>query len=398
MAKTGKTLIVDPKSESSTPFLRGILTSSLQEAGLRFQEAYELASEIRREIASLDELSSSGLRARVAARLASSFGEDYQTRYLAPSQVVVPVLVTDSGGQISHFAPERMVRSLESSALYPSEAEAIVSKVQHQLIQQGRPSISSKHLSRVTFKQVKEDLGIDKAQRYLVWLEFARSGRPLILLIGGTNGSGKSTIAAELAHRLNIVRFQSTDMLREVMRKMVPDHLLPALHTSTFRAWETLPGRNFSDSSHESLVREGFLTQAEQVSVSIEGVLDRAIRERVSLVLEGIHMHPALQSTIIHRRDSIIVPITLAVLKRDQLRRQIRGRSNEAPSRRAERYLQEFENIWQLQAFLLDEADRCDVSIVNNHNIEKATVQVLDTIIGVLSNFFQGNPSTIFED
>jgi 2-phosphoglycerate kinase len=114
-------------------------------------------------------------------------------------------------------------------------------------------------------------------------------------------------------------------------------------------------------------------------------------------VLEGIHMHPALQSTIIHRRDSIIVPITLAVLKRDQLRSQIRGRANEAPSRRAERYLQEFDNIWQLQSFLLNEADRCDVSIINNNSMEKAAVQVLDTVIGVLSNFFAGNPDVIFD-
>lgn len=396
-SKTGKTQIVNSKTGSSTPFLRGILTSSLQEAGLRFHEAYELASRVRREIANLDELSSSGLRARVAARLAATFDEEFHIRYLTPPSGVEAIMVTARGGQSGHFSPERMVRSLESSALYPAEAKAVVSQVQKRLIREKKLRLSSHELSHVTYLQMLEDLNADKAQRYLVWLEFVRSGRPLILLIGGTNGTGKSTIAAEVAHSLNIVRFQSSDMLREVMRKMVPDQLLPALHTSTFRAWETLPGRNFSDSSHESLVREGFLTQAEQVAVAIEGVLDRAIRERVSLVLEGIHLHPALQNTIIHRRDAIIIPITLAVLKPDQLRRHIRGRSNEAPSRRAERYLQEFDNIWQLQTFLLNEADRCDVSIINNNNIEKATVQVLDTVIGVLSNFFHGNPTSLFD-
>ena len=45
-------------------------------------------------------------------------------------------------------------------------------------------------------------------------------------------GTGKSTLATELAHRLGIVRTQSTDMLREVMRTMIPAHLMPALHVS----------------------------------------------------------------------------------------------------------------------------------------------------------------------
>ena len=43
---------------------------------------------------------------------------------------------------------------------------------------------------------------------------------PLVILIGGATGVGKSTIATQLAARLGIVRVVATDAIREVMRAM----------------------------------------------------------------------------------------------------------------------------------------------------------------------------------
>ena len=44
------------------------------------------------------------------------------------------------------------------------------------------------------------------------------SGLPVIVLIGGTTGTGKSTVASEVAYRLGITRVTSTDFIRETMR------------------------------------------------------------------------------------------------------------------------------------------------------------------------------------
>ena len=38
--------VVDPTDNTRVPFLRGILTRSLQDAGLSFADAYEVASRI----------------------------------------------------------------------------------------------------------------------------------------------------------------------------------------------------------------------------------------------------------------------------------------------------------------------------------------------------------------
>ena len=45
-----KTLIIDHLSGSRIPFLRGIMTRSLQDSGMEFEQAYEVASLIREKL------------------------------------------------------------------------------------------------------------------------------------------------------------------------------------------------------------------------------------------------------------------------------------------------------------------------------------------------------------
>ena len=248
----------------------------------------------------------------------------------------------------------------------------------------------------MTYQYLLDEAPPEMAQRYLTWNEFIRSGRPLILLIGGTTGSGKSTISSELAHRLNIVRTQSTDMLREVMRLMIPARLLPALHTSSFNAWKTLPSRGDNPVNFETHFIDGYLTQAREVAVAIEGVFQRALTERISIIVEGVHMYPAFQKRLMHQTDAIVVPLIMAVLKRKQLRKQLQSRGQVAPSRRTERYLDQFDAIWELQSYLLEEADLHDIPLLPNVELREAIRLAMETISEYLAAEFTGKPKHVF--
>ncbi|MCP3930124.1 MAG: hypothetical protein GY705_13610, partial [Bacteroidetes bacterium] len=57
-----KTVIIDSLTGSRTPFLRGILTRSLQNSGVSFEKAYAIASTARDEIVGMDEVQSVALR------------------------------------------------------------------------------------------------------------------------------------------------------------------------------------------------------------------------------------------------------------------------------------------------------------------------------------------------
>ena len=91
------------------------------------------------------------------------------------------------------------------------------------------------------------------------------------MIVKGGPGTGKSTMATEIAHRLGIVRTQSTDMLREVMRMLVPERLAPVLHTSSFNAWQAL--RSQPTSGGPEAVADGYRSQSELLSLPIEAVI-----------------------------------------------------------------------------------------------------------------------------
>ena len=66
---------------------------------------------------------------------------------------------------------------------------------------------------------------------------------PIIVLIGGSTGTGKSTVAAEVAHRLGITRVASTDFIRQTMRAFFSREFMPTIHYSSFEAGEALDAR-----------------------------------------------------------------------------------------------------------------------------------------------------------
>ena len=189
---------------------------------------------------------------------------------------------------------------------------------------------------------------------------------------------------------------QSTDMLREVMRGMIPEHLMPVLHTSTYAAWKELPGHETTEAA-EARIAQGFMLQVELVSVAATAVIQRALKERVSLVLEGVHVHPLLLKRLQLETDAIVIPLMLGVLKPSELRDRLRGRGKKVPGRRSQRFLKNFESIWTLQSYLLAEADGSGFTIVPNEGTEEDTVQhVMDIALDALSEAFQGAPEEVF--
>ena len=90
--------------------------------------------------------------------------------------------------------------------------------------------------------------------------------------------------------------------------------------------------------------------------------------------------------------DAIVVPIMLAVLSRKQLKKRIKGRGRKTPDRRAERYLANLDTIWQLQSFLLSEADEAGVPIVFNEDVESTVHQSMSVVLDSISRHFSSVP------
>ena len=393
-----KILVEDPDDHTRVPFLRGILIRSLQDAGLPFNEAYELATEIRNNLGDTQQISKQELHKKALDLLRGRVRQDVITRYEKQKETLA-TMVEQRDGQITPFSRLEYQHCLETIGLDSEEAMDVVATVYKHLVDRRIEKLTSRHLGELTYRYLRQsnDLGPAVAHRWLVWRDFVNSGRPLIFLIGGTAGCGKSTVATMLANRLDIVRSQSTDMLREVMRTMMPKQLMPVLHTSSFTAWKALPGspENMKEVS-DTLLVNGYRSQAELLTVAIEAVIQRALRERVSLILEGVHIHPMLAEKIEQSDDAVVMPIMLCLLKRKHLQRRIQGRGADAPQRRAERYLRHFDEIWRLQSYLLSEADNANIPIVVNTDRDKVFREIMRITIEALAKEFDSTPQAVF--
>jgi len=395
-----KILVEDQEENTKVPFLRGILIRSLQDAGLSFKEAYQVSTEIRSDIDDQSLINTTELRRRVIVHLKSLKRPNVYHRYLGHRELLsFQIQVKQRDGMLRPFSRLEYQHCLETIGLESEEAGEIVTTIYKHLNERYIGQITSRHLGNLTYRYLRQsrELGPAVAQRWLIWRDFVNSGRPLIFLIGGTAGCGKSTIATTLASYLEIVRTQSTDMLREVMRTMMPKQLLPVLHTSSFAAWSALPGQPKTFTKiPETLLIHGYRTQADMLSVAIEAVIQRALRERVSLILEGVHIHPAFIEKLKFDKEAVVIPVMLGILKRKRLQRRISGRSTDVPQRRAERYLKHFDEIWRLQTYLLSEADRANIPIVINNDRDKVFREIMRITIEILAKDFKSTPRAVF--
>lgn len=393
-----KVLVENPEDENQTPFLRGILTRSLQKSGLTFDQAHEIANIIRDEIEDRPLVTTLDLERLVIRHLKKAKAEHAVSLYENRNMPYMLQVETDDG-QFAAFSPSRYRSDLEAIGLTPEEALSIVDEVSAHLLRRNKPDVSSKYIAKITYRILRksENLGKKVAYRWLVWRDFIHSGRPLVFLLGGTAGCGKSTIATRLASRLEIARMQSTDMLREVMRTMIPREAEPILHKSSYTAWQELPEEIQDTEDKHQRIYTGYCRQAEILSVAIKAVIHRALHERVSVIVEGVHFHPTIIKKIIEPGDALVVPVMLAVLKRKALQSRIKGRSTNVPQRRADRYLEHFESIWQLQTFLLSESDAAAVPIISNTDKDDVFREIMLYTIDRLAKDFDKTPEQVFD-
>lgn len=269
------------------------------------------------------------------------------------------------------MASQVMVTGLSTYRAYE-----VAETIEMRLLDEGRSSINSIELSHFALDIIRELAGDRYATNFARWQDVQRLDVPLVILIGGATGVGKSTIATHLAHRLGIVRVVATDgSIREVMRSMLSAELMPTLHVSSFQTDTVVrePTRR-----SDALVA-GFREQTAAVSVGIEALIKRAAADGTSIVIEGVHVVPGFFDLGIHGER--IVPVPLVVEVEEESRHLNHFAARETGVRPAERYAQNFENIRKLQRYIKSQALSHGVPIVPNHSFDQAISAVLDLVM-----------------
>jgi 2-phosphoglycerate kinase len=295
-----------------------------------------------------------------------------------------PIQLVDEGHKIP-FSKGLLATALTSTGLAPQRAYAVALDVEWQLLQAAEREVGVDELRRLV-EVVLADGGEQRyLQRYRIWNRMAAEDRPVIVLIGGATGVGKSTIAAQVADRLGIVRIIPTDSIREAMRAFFSETLMPSIHYSSYEAGMAVRmplGPGFD----AGLL--GFMEQVEMVNVGVLAIIDRAIRERTSLVVEGVHMVPGMLvpgAAEERMSDVLLLPLVISVSDPSLHRSHFLVREQQTSGRRVlARYLQGFADIRKIQDFILERAATEGTLVVDNVNIDDSVGTVVDALYGVI--------------
>lgn len=383
-----KTIVISEDREDQIPFFRGILVQSLTKAGLAYEDAYNLSQDVREQIKDLEHISKHDLFMLVSELLQNKHGTDVCKAYANKPKLESDIIV-HSPQRDDRFSVGILTHSLEACAIPTEIARKGAVGVQDTLLQRGYREISHQVLRQIVYESLVKYAGKETAARYLSWRKFENSGKTLILLVGGVTGSGKSTMSAELAYRLNIVGMQSTDMMREIIRSYLPSQVIPTLMHSSFSAWRGLPSpRTLQQKEVDSPVITGFLSQMNIMKPAMEAAISRAALESQHLILEGVHVLPTHLSMSDINNDVIVVPIMLATMNRGSLRKRFKNRARDNAKRKADRYINHMDDIWELQSYLLNEADLAGIHIIANESMEETIGEVLGVISNTIMKLF----------
>jgi len=274
-----------------------------------------------------------------------------------------------------------MATSVMAAGLSPYEAFHVAEVIEERLHAEDRVAISSAELRQIAASVLEAEVGLPYADNYRLWQQAQERKVPLIVLIGGATGVGKSTIATMVANRLGIVRIASTDAVREVMRGIFTKEMMPSLHTSSFEVTSLLkdpPG-------DADPVIAGFRHQVHAVAVGVAQLLRRALIEGTDLIVEGAHVVPGFLR-LPPRDTAIVVPSVISIDDEQVHRSHFVARASEARNRGDRRYLDHFHDIRKIQSYVRALALEHGVPVISSHALDSTVKRVMELVVSAATD------------
>jgi 2-phosphoglycerate kinase len=279
------------------------------------------------------------------------------------------------GGDGLPYSKGLMARALIAVGVPADQAYQFAQRVELDLAERGVPAIEVERLELLAQEVLGEETGERAVGRLRRLSDLQALDVPVIVLIGGSTGTGKSTVAAEVAHRLGITRVASTDFIRQTMRAFFSPEFMPTIHYSSFEAGAAMDPDVTGD---PTIV--GFVDQCRHVCVGVEAAIRRSLTEGWSMVLEGVHLVPGLLPESL---DGVLLVHVVLEIADEQVHRmhfQIRDATT-GGVRPMDKYLDRLEAIRRVQSYVAGRARREGVPVVENANVERTIDQVIELVM-----------------
>ncbi|RME25877.1 MAG: hypothetical protein D6798_07905 [Deltaproteobacteria bacterium] len=355
-------------------FQTGMVTADLLARGIPMQQAFPLAGQVRDRVSGRASITTEELAEVIDAVLDEAGWSGARGTSSLP----------DGGAGDDRGLLDRpmLARDFHATALSVGAVQALLDEVARQVEAEGLDVRDEAVLYPRIDRELEARFGEEAVRRYRLARWVRTADKPVIIFIGGATGTGKSTLATELAFRLGIRLATSTDMIRETMRAVLSPEVTPGLHAHSFRGLVE-GGALLSDPRERVLA--GFHQQAAQVAVGIRAVVRRAVREGQHLIIEGTHLLPPFQDYLppgaaVHAAGFVMaVPDEARHLARFPRRARDQRLRDPAP------YLDAFQSVRWIHDDLLAAAEDAEAVVLSSGPIDQtvnATLEYLSQVLG----------------
>jgi 2-phosphoglycerate kinase len=270
------------------------------------------------------------------------------------------------------FSKGLLARALIAAGVPSEKAYELALTAEADLAAAGSQASSLERLHELAVEMWGQDEGAQVSRRLRLFRRLDELDLPMVLLIGGATGTGKSTVATELAYRLGITRVTSTDFVRQTMRAFFSQDFMPAIHYSSFEAGAS------QEEDDEDRVLHGFLAQTRNVLVGVRAAIDRVMQEGWSMVLEGVHLVPGMLPPI---DGALVVQCVLAVSTEEEHATHFLIRDVATDGiRHHDKYVAALPDIRRIQDHIVRRAERTGVPVIENRGIEPSIGAVLELV------------------
>jgi len=272
------------------------------------------------------------------------------------------------------FSRGILARSLIQAGVGSTRAYRLAEDIESDLKDDRREKINSSEVFDLTRRKLRE-LDPELSRKYRLWREIRYCKMPMFILIGGGTGVGTTSVAAELGYRLEIPRVVGTDAVREVMRKIISREFMPSLHESTYEAWSHLD-KNLLE---ENKLVNGYVTQSRTVYGGVKALVDRSLKENISMIIEGVHLYPELFKEVFSRYENMFFYVLkLEDTTEHKNRFKIRV---ETSQRQTQKYLDNLDSIRRIHDFIVENARKNQVKIFENTSSKQTAKEIADDVL-----------------
>ncbi|MEM0156408.1 MAG: AAA family ATPase [Thermoplasmataceae archaeon] len=207
--------------------------------------------------------------------------------------------------------------------------------------------------------------------------------QPIIVLIGGIPGVGKTSIAGEIAREFGIDIVLSGDYLREFIRPFGDFEKFKVMEKSIYEAWQY-----FGEKNPENIV-SGFLAQSGVMNSGLNAIIHRALANGENLIIEVLHFVPSQLGTELLKQ---IVPMYLYIedifLHAQRLRDRVNFTHANSPG---DRLADQLETYRYMMRYSIEESQKYGIRVFENSDYNM-TVKNVKKYIGEEVKRINGKP------